>query len=1318
MIAFTCPGCGKRLQVKDELAGRKVQCPGCGKVAIVPQAAAVLPSRIEPLPTRPPEVRTSPRGAPIDPDDSTLPPKARGQAAQESLSDAIGQTHLGVGHQGEVTQALPEQGSSQDLYDFLAPAEQPDEIGRLGGYRILKVLGAGGMGVVFQAEDPRLKRNLAIKAMLPALAASRSARQRFLREAQIAAAIENDHIVAIHQVGEDRGVPFIAMPFLKGEPLNERLKHTRLFPVAEVLRIGRETAKGLAAAHTAGLVHRDIKPANLWLEDTGEPGASATGGRVKILDFGLARAASDESHLTQTGAVVGTPAYMAPEQAAGEAVDGRCDLFSLGCVLYRLCTGITPFKGRDSISTLVAVATEKPQPPLKINPDVPPALSELVMYLLAKKPEQRPKSAQAVAAALQEIEEQTASSRSGLPSRPLRATGPARHAGPTGVKKRLPLSWLVGAGVLGLVVLVAAIVLFWQTPHGTVRIESDDPSIEIVFDQTGPTIKGADKEPITLRAGKHSLLVKRGDFSFETDKLLIKKGQTTTLKIELLGRKVRIVQDDQELGSREIPLPKNYTNSLGMEFVLIPKGKSWLGGGSSMPGEQEVEILHDFYLGKYEVTQEEWQNLIGHNASHFSRTGADKDSVKDVSDADLKRFPIEWVTWEWAHIFVERLNKKLHEPGWTYRLPREVEWEYACRGGPMADKRASAFDFCCPKATNALLPAEANYSHGQVLKGPCKVGSYKPNPLGLYDMHGNVSEWCETQMERKNPQGASIRATRGGSWFSGADLCRAAARSDLARDDLASNTLGMRLARVPVGQEIVKIAAEDNKSQSGEAKLPPPFTNSLGMEFMLVPKGKSWLGGGGGKPGHKEVEILQDFYLGKYQVTQEEWEKVMGNNPSVFCRSGAFAERLKDIPDAELKRFPVDSVSWDDAQQFIQRVNQQTKEAGWLYRLPAEVEWEYGCRGGPMVDQSESIFDFYVDKPTHSLLPSMANFGHVLNRTCKVGSYKPNRLGLHDMHGNGWEWCDDEVKVDKGNSLRVGRGGTWWHGPPECRAAGRHPAPSSRRFGDRGLRLARVPVGKEIVKIAAEEKKPPPEEAKLPPPFKNSLGMEFVLVPKGKSWLGGGGGKPGEQEVEIPRDFYLGKYEVTQEEWQIIMGSNPSTFQAVPGGANEDLKRFPVETVSWEDCQVFITRLNEKEKGTAWIYRLPTEVEWEYACRGGPMKDKLESTFDFYLEKATDTLSPVQANFEFRLKRTCKVGSYPPNRLGLYDMHGNVYEWCQDEAPNPKDPKQAARRSRGGGYANDAASCWASHRHSGPASERFNNLGLRLARVPTGKGGN
>ena len=223
--------------------------------------------------------------------------------------------------------------------DFLAAPEQPDEIGRLGGYRVLEVLGVGGMGIVFRAEDPKLERIVALKAMKPAVAARKSDRDRFLREAKATASIEHDNIIPIYQVGEDDGVPFIAMPFLRGESLQTRLQREKKLDQREALRIGREIAAGLAAAHKRDLIHRDIKPDNIWIEEET--------GRAKILDFGLVRAATDDAGLTQSGMVVGTPKYMAPEQAAGESVDHRCDLFSLGSVLYRLVSGKAPIHRQE-----------------------------------------------------------------------------------------------------------------------------------------------------------------------------------------------------------------------------------------------------------------------------------------------------------------------------------------------------------------------------------------------------------------------------------------------------------------------------------------------------------------------------------------------------------------------------------------------------------------------------------------------------------------------------------------------------------------------------------------------------------------------------------------------------------------------------------------------------------------------------------------------------------------------------------------------------------------------------------------------------------
>ncbi|HVS36599.1 MAG TPA: protein kinase [Gemmataceae bacterium] len=292
-------------------------------------------------------------------------------------------------------EVLTPQMSSESPPLGLAPAQASDELGRLGPYRVLRLIGVGGMGMVFEAEDPQLGRRVALKVMNPPRAGETAPRRRFLHEARAMGALSHDNIVPIYQAGEENGVLYLAMPILEGETLESRLERecrgevTSPLPPAEALRIGREIAEGLAAAHATGLVHRDIKPANIWLE--------AGRDRVKILDFGLSRALESDVRLTQTGNVIGTPEYMSPEQAHCQPGDARSDLFSLGCVLYTAFTGVSPFHRDTEYSSLLAVATETPPSPRSLNGDVPPAAEELILQLMAKEPEQRPASARAVA---------------------------------------------------------------------------------------------------------------------------------------------------------------------------------------------------------------------------------------------------------------------------------------------------------------------------------------------------------------------------------------------------------------------------------------------------------------------------------------------------------------------------------------------------------------------------------------------------------------------------------------------------------------------------------------------------------------------------------------------------------------------------------------------------------------------------------------------------------------------------------------------------------------------------------------------------------
>lgn len=287
-----------------------------------------------------------------------------------------------------------------DHYKFLSPAQAAGELGRLGQFRILRVMGQGGMGVVFEAEDSSLDRRVALKCLRPEVASS-AIRKRFLQEARIAASLPHEHIVTIYQVGEENNVPYYAMECLRGESVHDRLNREGWLPIGEALRIAREAAEGLQAAHSRGLIHRDVKPANVWLEFD-QPGAPIR--RVCLLDFGIARAMDTDEQLTQLGHIVGTPSYMSPEQAAGNPVDARSDLFSLGCMLYRMLTGRAPFVGEDTVGVLSAIIKHRITPSRGAAPEIPAPVALLLNSLLAHDPQDRPATAAAVVEQIRALE--------------------------------------------------------------------------------------------------------------------------------------------------------------------------------------------------------------------------------------------------------------------------------------------------------------------------------------------------------------------------------------------------------------------------------------------------------------------------------------------------------------------------------------------------------------------------------------------------------------------------------------------------------------------------------------------------------------------------------------------------------------------------------------------------------------------------------------------------------------------------------------------------------------------------------------------------
>lgn len=503
-----------------------------------------------------------------------------------------------------------------------------------------------------------------------------------------------------------------------------------------------------------------------------------------------------------------------------------------------------------------------------------------------------------------------------------------------------------------------------------------------------------------------------------------------------------------------------------MDFVLIPRGTFLMGSPDTEPGRNDDEILHKvtisapFYMGKYPVTQEQWVAVIGTNPS--------------LSTGDKK--PVENVSWEECRAFVSGLLELTGKSG--YRLPTEAEWEYACRAGTNTPYWCGA----------TLTPEDANFDDRVGRTSP--VGIYRPNDFGLYDMHGNIWEWCSDRYgeyapgpltDPTGPGRGRFRVLRGGSFSNHWSVLRSACRNivgppfknggtgfrvvrtqragrkvqsvlpDLYREPLDFCTgLDLLPAEVPAMkvrplQGKPRCAEKPDRSRAKrESDLIVNVAPGVNIHLRLIQPGTFWMGSPEDEPGRYEdelrhhVTLSKPYYLGKFPVTQDQWEAIMETNPSY----------------SKGKKKPVENVTWEDCQQFILRLQARTGLTG--FRLPTEAEWEYACRAG-----TTSAYSF---GPT--LHTEEANFlGSGIGTTTPVGRYPANAWGLHDMHGNVWEWIADwfgeypPVPVTDPIGPRTGkyhitRGGAFLNRASVVRAADRNVIGPPFRNGATGFRLA------------------------------------------------------------------------------------------------------------------------------------------------------------------------------------------------------------------------------------------------------------------------
>lgn len=460
---------------------------------------------------------------------------------------------------------------------FLDPPVRSDAIGRIGHFDIFGLLGQGGMGVVFRGFDASLNRPVAVKVLTPRLASSERARKKFHGEARSAAMINHPNVVTIHAVDHQKGMPYLVMECINGRSLRERIRQSGCLTPTETLRIGLQIASGLAAAHAQGVIHRDIKPANIMLEDQVE--------RVKITDFGLALAALQNSEMTSLETIVGTPAYMSPEQVRGELLDPRSDLFSLGCVMYAMLAGHSPFQGAHALDTVRRVTDEEPRPLVELSPDVPRPLADLIMRLLSKDPGRRPGSASEVAEAIrrqlvvQSRQQAVLETTSTIPVADLRRRERRRRLLGNALR-------IIGALTLTVAILAAALLVIAtrRTPEPAPRPGGPPPAPPLIVVPPPP------------RTGLVHLVTPEGDTS-------ILRGLDAALDAARPGSTLRLLDQGVYNG------PFDITDPIRLRGVTIEgrPGAVLVAPGKDIPAVVTVGAVADVTLRALEIRSEATQ---------------------------------------------------------------------------------------------------------------------------------------------------------------------------------------------------------------------------------------------------------------------------------------------------------------------------------------------------------------------------------------------------------------------------------------------------------------------------------------------------------------------------------------------------------------------------------------------------------------------------------------------------------------------------------------------------------------------------------------
>ena len=906
-------------------------------------------------------------------------------------------------------------------------------------YEILGLLGRGGMGAVYKARQTMLDRLVAVKLLPLEISVDQDFADRFVREARAMARLHHPNIISVHEFGKtSEGHLFFVMEYVEGANLYDIIHQVGL-DGSQVLSILEQVCTALAYAHSKGIVHRDIKPANVMID---------TESRVKVADFGLARltdgGAADLGH-TMTGTVMGTPDYMAPEQTRGMNVDHRADIYSLGVMVYEMLCREVP-KGVFE------------PPSLRTGCDA--RIDAIVMKAMNQLPERRYQSTQEmqvdvntartavlvpVTAATQEVHPRpVAKPAFPVPAKPmaLQAIAP-----PAPKKSKLPLYAGLAAGLLVLGIAAALVVPKLGGTRSGVSL-------------TSPTSPNASE------------------------------------KVGGEGRAGALPSD----ATKDAPV----VNTLGMKFVPVSiVGRvSPLAGGAPLAGGDTGPTPDRVLFSIWDTRVQDYAAYASARKVDDAWTNRHRDNVPAGREPN---HPVVGVNWQDAQAFCQWLTEKEHAEGklpkeMKYRLPTDEEWSSAVglppeTGATPAEKsRKNNMDLPWGKdypptrkvgnygdeTFHAQFPHDfldktkdqswlKGYDDGFATTSP--VGSFPANAYGLYDMGGNVGQWCEDWYDATR----KFRVLRGNSW---GDSDRNVLRSSYRDFNLPENRYGNHgfrcvlasaaTAAVPSPAAAVAAPTSPNASEKaggGEAAISAatkdaPFVNTLGMKFVPVPivgrvspraGGAPLAGGDTGPPPDRVLFSVWDTRVQDYAVYAG--EKPVGDAWTKQEREG--------VPAGRERNHPVVGVSWEDAQDFCQWLSARETAAGklpkgWEYRLPTDEEWSRAAGLPPESDatpaqkaQGNSV-DFpwgqefpprekvgnYADETFHAKFPFREGATDNWNKNLwvegytdgyatdsPVGSFPANANGLYDMAGNVWQWCEDWY--DAAHKDHVLRGASW-----------------------------------------------------------------------------------------------------------------------------------------------------------------------------------------------------------------------------------------------------------------------------------------------------